>query len=308
MVDKEVDRQVYFERLTNSEKEIYAYLKDEFLTISQIANRRKCTRQAISKLIISLKKKGYINKDLKVVNQNECACQPSGKIRVHGVEVNIEILYKDNRYHQIKNKSNLIFINGDTIRLYANSIEIYINKSFYSNFVNNAYFDTLSYINRLITRLESDLKVLLIKDRSQNIKIVKTHISDTNNELAKDYEARGDKFHIYATEDGKLWGLIDDSFDLNELETVHTETHKKDMEQVIVPFFNDLRDKKPPILSEMYNLIYMQNNIIDGVLENQQRFDANMQSHIKAVQKLGEGVEQFNKKIGELISLLGKKS
>jgi len=280
----------YGSNLTNTEAEVYAYIKDQFLTPKQITNRRKTSRQATYKTLNSLKKKGYITNDYKSVNQNQCTCQPKGKIRIHGIEINIRILHKDNRYHKQKNKSNLIFIDGNTIRLYNNSVEIYINKPFKADSVNKAYFDTLNYLSRFIIRLQNDLKVILLKNRYRNIKIVKVHVSDTNNELAKEYNINGDKFECYASEDGKLWGLIDNSFNLNEMETVHPETHKRDMEKKIVPFFNDLRDNTLPLFSEVWQTV-SHNTQMHGM------WASNVKRHMEVLESMDKTLKKINERL-----------
>ena len=71
------------------------------------------------------------------------------------------------------------------------------------------------------------------------------------NELAKDCNLNKDYIRVYTREDGKLWFMIDNSFNLNEAETVHPETAKADMENIIQPYFNDLRENKHLLPSQI---------------------------------------------------------
>ncbi len=238
-------------QLTKAEKDVLYLLFSEFLTPKKIAIRRKTSTQAIYKLIKKLRKKGLITGHYRQVAKNECTLQPPNQIRLHGHEFHINILYKDNRYKEIMEKSNTLISDGNTIRLFRNSIELYMIKSFYGDDVDKATSKAIYYLNRFLGILENDLKVILVKSRSQNIKLVKFHYAETNNELATECEKAGDKIRIYATEDCKLWFTIDNSFNWHESETQHPETGKHDMAEVVRPFFNDLRNNRPPNLSEI---------------------------------------------------------
>ena len=88
-----------------------------------------------------------------------------------------------------------------------------------------------------------------------NIKLVKNHYAETNNELSEEINKEDVKIRLYATEDNKMWFEIDNSLNLNEAETTHTETAKQDMEETIKPFFNDLRDNKHLLPSEVNKAI-----------------------------------------------------
>ena len=169
------------------------------------------------------------------------------KIRLHGQEFNIKILYKDQRYKNILNKSNLLYVDGNTIRLYRDSIEVYSAQSFYAEDVQKCYTDSVSYFQRLFMRIENDLKIIIIKSRKSNIKEVSRHFAWIHNGIAKECRNTGDKIRIYTKDDGKLWFLIDNSFNLDEAETVHPVTSKSDMQLALEPFFNDLRDNNAGI-------------------------------------------------------------
>jgi DNA-binding Lrp family transcriptional regulator len=253
---QKVHKKVHFKRtkpkITQAEKEVLHYLTKEYLTPKKIAIRRQTTPRAVYKIIQKLKSKGIINKVHKIVGTIEPS-EPN-KIRLHGEEFNIKILYKDNRYKELTKKTNLQIIDGNTVKLYRNSIKIYSGQSFYADSPDKALYNSIPYWNRFLTRLEHDLKVILVKSRYQNIKIVKVHFAEINNEIAKDYEVSGDKLRLYAREDGKLWLQIDNSFNLHEMETQHPETAKQDMIKVRKQV-NDWRENNPPTLSEVMRVI-----------------------------------------------------
>ena len=249
--------------LTEAEQDVLCLLSQEFLTPKKIAVRRKCSHQSIYKIIKKLRKKGAINQFSEEVAKSQATMQPlkrmqplksNHQIRLHGQEFNIKILYKDQRYKTILEKANTINIDGNTIRLYRNSIEIYSGQSFYADTAQKATVRSFSYWNRLFARLENDLKLILIKPRSQNIKLVNQHYAEINNELAEECEKKADKIRIYSTDEGKLWFVIDNSFNLHEAET-QGKTSKQDMDDTVSPFFNDMRDKNPPLPSEVWKLV-----------------------------------------------------
>lgn len=290
MVQKGSKSRVLNQKLTKAEKEILHLLTNEFLTPKKIALRRKTSLTLVYRYIRKLKKKGILNKALKKVQKIQCAFEPSpNQIRLHGNEIHIQILWKDNRYDRLFKKTNIIIIDGNTIRLYNNSIEIYIKESFYADDEHKANAKFIPYLMRFLQRVENDTQTILIKPRSQNIRIVKQHYSHINNGLAKEYEKSGDWIKIYAKEDGKLWFLIDNSFNLHEAETVHTNTSKKDMTKVRT-FFNDLRDNELPLPSELTKMIY-------DVTQNQVMFDRNIKKHFEVLNKIGKAINKLNKRL-----------
>lgn len=242
-------------KLTKTEREVLHLLINEFLTIKQVSICRKTKVQAVYKIIKKLKKKGAYN-DVKKIGTNiggtfTLNVPKSNKIRLHGQEFNIKILYKDQRYKNTLSKSNIQIIDGNTIKLYNNSIEIYSGKSFYADSVHKATYKSFEYWTRIFNIIENDLKIIILKSRVDNINLVNSHYSEINNEIARDYEYRGDKLRVYAKDDGKLCCLIDNSFNLHELEWVHPKTSKPDAERA-VSFISDLRENpEVPNLSEL---------------------------------------------------------
>lgn len=240
--------------LTPSEIEVLNYLSIDFLTESQIALKRKCSQQAVNRIVQRLREKGIINAVNKVVVKSRPTPQPTHAIRLHAQEFNIKIIHKDERYISRLKKSNNLFIDGNRVLLYKNSIEVYATQMFFGESAQSATSKSFVYWNYFFTKLENDLKIIIIKDRYQNIKLVNAHYAEIHNEFAKDCNINAEKIKITTTEDGKLWFLIDNSFNLHEAETVHPQTAKPDIENV-TRFFNDIRDKNPPTNSEVMLLL-----------------------------------------------------
>ena len=99
-----------------------------------------------------------------------------------------------------------------------------------------AFFKLLEIIQALEKILETSFRIV----GKYQVRMVKQHYADPNNELAKKYESEGKKLHVIG-EDGKTWLLIDNSQGVPELECVHSQDAVKDMDDVVKTFFNDLR-------------------------------------------------------------------
>ncbi len=243
-------------KLTTIQLEVLYLLTKEYLTPKQIAIRRQRSRQATNKTIRILKEKGIINQQLKKVSKNQPTRFPKPqKIRLHGEEFNIKILFKDKKYKELSKKANIIDFDGNTVRLYRDSIEVYSGKSFYGDTPTKADLLGNEYWSKLFYKLEYHLKIIFMKTKYFNIKRVNAHYSEINNELSEEMYKKGDKLRIYDNIDGKLWFTIDNSFNLHEAETQHPSTAKEDMQDTIQPFFNDLRDKNPPKTSEIWAIL-----------------------------------------------------
>jgi len=239
------------QKLTQTQQEILFFLTKEFLTIKQIALRRQTSERATQLTIQSLKKKGYLDQKNMGVKKKLCGINfLQNSIRFHSLEFNVKLLFKDNRYKAIKEKTNFLDIDGNTIRLFKDALEVYINKSFYADSVETARKEGFEYSYHLFSKIEQQLKVIFVRSKVQNIKLVKQHFSEVNNELAKDLNVKKEKLALKGA-DGKTWLLVDNSFNLNELETIHPELAEKDMKEVIKPFFDDLRANPKVRMSEV---------------------------------------------------------
>lgn len=282
-----VDSWLNLPQLTNSESQILNLITDEFLTIKQITLKLNISKQYVYRVLHSIKKKGYLNQGLQKVDKSQCTSQPN---RLHGQEFNIRIINKSQKYLDNLKKSNLLIKSGHTIRLYNNSIEIYAGEgiSFYGSTEQEATSKSLVYWKKFIVGLENDYKIILLKDRVMNIRLVNQHYAIINSKICKNAIENKKRYKVFADEDGKLCFITDDSFGLKEDETVHPETAKQDREY-INNFINDLRHN-PSTFSQVYEAM-------NKMLEVQAMYSENMVSHVKAIQELGEAVHELRKEI-----------
>jgi len=251
-----------FSKLSPSQQQILELFTKEFLTPRKIAIRRQTTQSAVYKILNKLRKKGFLTIHQGGVEKIGMTMQPTTAkninfhtIRVHGEKYNIKILFKDERYKERIKADKKLNVDGNVVLLYPNAVVIHSGQNFFGDDAIKATSKAVEYWGRFFAILENQLKVLLVKPRSDNINRFAAHYSEINNELARKANVEGEKIKIYARDDGKLWFLIDNSFNLHEAETVHGKTSYEDMHSVVQPFFNDLRENKPLLLSEMLALM-----------------------------------------------------
>lgn len=244
-------------RLNLVQREVLLFLTEEYLTPRQISIRRGTSLQAVYNVIAKLKKKGLISGNVWGGFKKSEPLRRGGfnlrhGIRLHGQEFNIKILFRSTQYQKLLSKSNYVYFDNNTIKLCKDSVEVYAgkDKSFMGEDIQRATALSFQYWNKFFRWLEDHLKVILIKPRSRNIKLVNNHYAEINNEIAKECNVNKEKISIYTTEDGKLWFKIDNSFQLNEAESLHPQTAKEDMQKVKATF-NDLRDKPSYLPSEI---------------------------------------------------------
>ncbi len=280
-------------KLTISEQEILNLITNEFLTINQIMIRRNCSKQAVYKIVKILKQKGALNQGLKQVDYFQPTSQPN---RLHGQEIHIKIISKSDKYRELLQKSNLIYLEGHTIRLYKDSIELYAGSglSFFGEDENRATSKSLEYWNKFITRLENEFRVILKKPRVQNIKIVNQHYAVINSGIAEESYNSGRIYKIYSEIDGKLMFVVDNSFNLKEDECLHPEDSKQHRTK-ISKHFNDICNNNPPTNSELSSSLQQLVNI-------HLSYAKHLESHTKAIIRLEKGINKLvNIKKNDLI-------
>lgn len=305
----------YNSKLTLAEQEILNLLTEDYLTPKQITIRRKCTRQAVSKILKKLKEKGAYNIGLQKVDKEGVACQPVNQIRIHAQQFAIKIIWKDHKYKKLLKKTNQIEIDGNTINLWPNNIEIYANQSFYGDTLEHALYKSTTYWQHFIVRLEHEVSCILKKPRCQNIKMTRLHISETNNEIAKEIDNTGERwFKVYDPEDGKLCFLIDNSFNLHEFEAVKSKTAVPDMRKVGNVFL-DIRNNETYLPSDAKSiidkLVGVSSNMIEYSLrtnENIAWLAENIKTHGPAWFGITKEAGNIRKEVKRLSGILSQKN
>jgi len=243
---------------------------------------------------------------------------PKGKlVRAHGFRFSLElprsIKWKSRKKILTKNKIkfkkvfNSDFCEGINYRGYIlfltdNKIVITFPKgrSYYAKTSilgkNYAIYDAIE----LIKKLEKLFKLSFKIDNDYRLKLFRQHYAKVNDALALKY-AKDEKKLKIRNEEG-VWCITDYSFHKDELETVNSKTSDSDMDNVILPFMNDLKshyDKTGEMLKFTQLMTLSNNNVvaINTLVQNQMEYAENIKSHINAIQELGAGVKKFTKAI-----------
>lgn len=267
--------------LTATEKEILELLK-EGLNIKKISNRRKTGIRTTQKIIKRLKDRGLVEgssyKGFRVQPTTPPIEKNKRFIRLHGQEFNIKIKLKGFDYKP--NKSYII--EDNRVKFFNNSIEVYSGRSFYGNSGFEAKAKSVTYFRLFFVKLQNRFNLLF-----KNIRLVNSHYSELQNELAIRSNRSKKKINIKGN-DNKVWLKADFSLKEDELETIHPKESLNDMDNVISPFFNDLRDKKPPLNSELANYVY-------ALAKNQDMFNQNIVKHMKVLDDMRKTMREIRK-------------
>ncbi len=282
------------EPLTKTEREVLHLLTREFLTPAAIARRRKVSQAAVSKVVTNLRKKGVLSKaNTTPINNNQTS--RANRIRLHGERYRVVLLSSSREYEVLRRRSNSVMFKGNRVVLYRDSLMVYSFQSFFGVDPSACEAVAGSYWWRFFTRLESFLKVRLLKEGSANVKQVFFHFAEVGNELAADIRRRvKGTVRVFGSRDGKEWLLFDDSERLDECETTRPPTvvpsARDDMADVIQPFFNDLRDNKGAVLlpSEIAGTLHKLTLLVHEQARVNTEYMLNIRTHVSAIQSLAE--------------------
>ncbi len=182
-------------------------------------------------------------------------------------------------------KGERILINHYKVWLTPISIVVYFPN--FKSFMGKTAKDTKNYaiyeFKRIITRIETLLKVSFRINNNYKFKVSKQHYALIKNSLARQYDKAGKKLFCY-TEQG-LWFIIDNSYNLHEAETVHKDTGLTDNEKV-QNWFNGL--KETPITPK--EILQMQYN----ATKQQEYYAENIKTHTGSIIKLEKSISIMN--------------
>lgn len=211
-----------------------------------------------------------------------------------------EYLKKNNiAYTQspIKALGQQIFLNGSKIWLTDKSVVIHAKSQYLAESAKDGKNYAIADMLSIISNLESLLNCSFKEGKRYNFKVTRQHYAKMRDELAKQYRRDGKKLFVH---DGKgIWLWIDFSEGIDELETGNREDSDRHMDNKVIRMFNEVKEHDEYMPSNLHSRIADLASLIEGVTKNQGIFDANMQSHIQAVQSLSKGVEQLTIGINE---------
>lgn len=294
--------------------------KDLYLTIfSYVENNQRLPQHLLPKTnlqfyVSRLKKEGFIQRKgygvwevLKPYNKYKLTPKVANNIRGHGFVYKVKlptIKNWGNRITYLQQKKlkftplngfQRISYKGYKIWLCNHSIIIYVpkNKDYFSNSASNSQKYAINDLNQLLESLEGYFGFSLKINGQYHFKVSRQHYGKIKDALAIQCNRNNEKIYCYYNGEG--WLVIDNSKGLNETETLHPVTATKDMDKIIIPFMNDLKEsyEKTNELIKPSELLKM----VNGVVSVQTMFAENLQSHVKAIKELTDGVAEFRKEI-----------
>jgi len=144
-------------------------------------------------------------------------------------------------YENIKNNKIVTTkIKGNKVWFCSKSIVIWYNEgeSIFGESAKDCMKLAIYEMKAILKHIERNLRVSLNNRGKYVFNISKSHYGKVNDELAKTINESKEKLSLYSDKDGKQWCLIDNSFNLHEIETVHTDTSQIDMDNVVKPLLN----------------------------------------------------------------------
>lgn len=181
-------------------------------------------------------------------------------------------------------------VRGHRVKVFSKSFEVYFKPS-WSGFAESAdasYGLALGELREVVGEFQRLLGVRL--PGKLRFSVGRQHYALVRNELARDYLDRGVKLGLVG-EDGKLWLLIDNSLQLEELETVHAERARPDNDKVKA-WFEGVRCTgiTPGFILESF----------DRLIADRGFYAENLKSHVEVVRELGVQVRRLGDKIDRL--------
>lgn len=181
-----------------------------------------------------------------------------------------------------------IIIKGRKVWLTNPSIIIYDKSSYFAEEARKAKSKALATHISIIKHVERLLHTSFQIGSDYKFKVSRQHYALIFNALAQQYNESGEKMEIRT--DKGVWFLIDNSYNMNEAETVHPSTAMTDNRKV-QNFFNGLKEQPitPGFVLEMMH----------GIQTNQMLYASNIESHITAIQDLSTGTKNIGAMLEE---------
>jgi len=276
---------------------------------AQIAKEQKISKQKLHYYLRKLKDEGLIvKKGYGVWETNFYSNQVGHMVRGHGFMWKVKLhhhfqwknilLKKKIPFKEQKNKTIRIIVNERKIWLGQKNIIIYEPASFFGrNSIESKKFAVLKLL-KLLGVLEAKFGLSLKGKEGYTFKVRRQHYALIKNALAIQCNEAGEKIQVYNKEG--LWFLVDNSYNLEEAETVHKDSAMLD-NLGIQKYFNSHKDTGFQV-TPSFILDYMNkaNHLMIGMQKNQMIFDSNMSSHLEVLQNIGKAITELKEEIKKI--------
>ncbi|MGC9445400.1 MAG: hypothetical protein ACP5E9_10825, partial [Candidatus Methanospirareceae archaeon] len=127
-----------------------------------------------------------------------------------------------------------LWLEGRKVWLTNKSVIIYEKSSFFATTARDAKHHALMSFIALVKKVERTLHAdfTFRVGKEYRFKVSRQHYALVKNALAEQYDHEGKRLHVREPDAGKLWFVIDNSFNLHEAETVHPRTADSDNAKV----------------------------------------------------------------------------
>jgi len=269
MVEKKVESDT---EISQIQAEILHCISKE-LSVKEIANYRKTSRNAVYKVLNTLSKNGLIELIGRTHGLTDKGRQSlhsfigfTNKKRYHDLAIKVEILESPknwemkrnqmirlpyfNKRVQLKNNTYDLFSFGKVgVRTTTKSV-IIRPLSLYGDNIEQALVELMDVFFDAVPKIENAFKIKLVKDKKANITIISQEISRLNDPLAKLYHKEGNRLYIKDPVTGEVWLHADYSFSVNELEAISVTKSPEDL-PIVEKQLNDWRKYNPQTNSEL---------------------------------------------------------
>lgn len=217
---------------------------------SKIANENNIKKQTLQYYLRQLKKEGIIEKEsygvwnvLKEVSKTTKASQKKYQKQIRGHAFNWRIRFPHNfdwrkRLDSLNIKYKLIGINGSTPRIIYRDKKIWFTKTGLIIYEPKSFFSASSFTSKGQAVWELDKTIKSLGRRLKfnlgryEFTTSREHYGQIKNELARQYNDKGEK--LYIRDDKGIWLWIDNSHSLQEL-----ETNKPEVSRQVQNWYND---------------------------------------------------------------------
>lgn len=196
----------------------------------------------------------------------------------------------DKRHNKLVDFEVLSFDNVK-VALYDKKLVVYLNESFFCEDSSKGFESAVFELEGILKKVEVLFGVSLRINKGYEFKVDNQHYALIKNGLAREYNKEGRKLQVVA-KDGRVWLLIDNSFNINELEAVHPITSKDDV-MPVKNFFNSL--KEHPITADfVLNSLAVLSKSQEEFMRSQAEYSKNLEAHVLAIKELGRKVDALS--------------
>lgn len=278
-------------------------------SLKVISNKLNITKQALNYYLSSLKKKGLIEKigygvwktkeiEVKKIKLGNTT---SKKVRGHAfvwklrlpkfIDWKSLLEMKGYKYELVNKGTPRIIIKGKKIWLGQKNIIIYDLESYFgSNSIETKKY-AIERLLSVIYVLERELGVNLKRDELYTFTVSRSHYSLLKNCLAIQCNKEGKKIQV--SNEAGMWFIIDNSYNLDEAETIHPQTALTD-NLGIQRYFNEHKETHFEVTPKAILNYQLENTKqLNQLTEIMNEYGKHIKSHTKSIILMSKGIKEL---------------